>query len=627
MADKFDPYREWLEIPPTEQPPDHYRLLGLERFSSDPAAIEAAVDRRVEFLQDVAAGEHGKESQKLLNEVAAARICLTSPDKKTVYDAELRSPTKVVKSPAKLAVATPLPESRPAPVKPAIPPVATAPPAAAPAVTAKPAVATIPVVGSPARVASPARAKPRSKRPTIWFATAGVGLIGVVGVALLAFSSSLPPRALPGQRSPEVATPMRQRPKTNFGTKRLPTPTKPAAAPNAVVATKPVAKSATVPKPATAPKPAPLAKPAPVTSTAASPAASASAEKRPLHLDDRAWALARKLFDQDGCVVGIARLGPTNSGPATVTDPTKPVVVGKSGVYYPHTRRWWKETWGSEPAWYDFSVPGTRASANGKPVLNEHLIRYAKEIVASKGLVFWSDCPNNFAIAYDPQTKLKNGVVQGNNADRSKLIRDVLANGPAREAFETSTRTLAQELKQFGEPCVLIPYPQMNSGWHWWAGQPKEYRQLWRESHAIFQEAGVKNVLWCWACDLSAALGKPATLADFYPGDDVVDIIGLRIITATQLFTAGADNVLDAAAKLGSKPLILTDFAPPAAADFFPELTKLLAQRTRIKGLLYYGRRDDKSDSLIDSTSPDPLKNAFRDFLDQPRMRSLSKWK
>ena len=28
MSDHFDPYYTWLGIPPEEQPPDHYRLIG-----------------------------------------------------------------------------------------------------------------------------------------------------------------------------------------------------------------------------------------------------------------------------------------------------------------------------------------------------------------------------------------------------------------------------------------------------------------------------------------------------------------------------------------------------------------------------------------------------------------------
>ena len=32
MSDHFNPYYKWLGIPIDQQPADHYRLLGLERF-------------------------------------------------------------------------------------------------------------------------------------------------------------------------------------------------------------------------------------------------------------------------------------------------------------------------------------------------------------------------------------------------------------------------------------------------------------------------------------------------------------------------------------------------------------------------------------------------------------------
>lgn len=36
MVEKeFDPYEQWLGIPPSEQPPDHYRFLGLSLFEAD----------------------------------------------------------------------------------------------------------------------------------------------------------------------------------------------------------------------------------------------------------------------------------------------------------------------------------------------------------------------------------------------------------------------------------------------------------------------------------------------------------------------------------------------------------------------------------------------------------------
>ena len=39
----FDPYHKWLGIPPKDQPPNHYRLLGLSLFESDPEVIRRLV--------------------------------------------------------------------------------------------------------------------------------------------------------------------------------------------------------------------------------------------------------------------------------------------------------------------------------------------------------------------------------------------------------------------------------------------------------------------------------------------------------------------------------------------------------------------------------------------------------
>lgn len=90
MSD-FDPYRKWLGIKPEEQPPNHYRLLGISPFEDDPDVIDAAVEQRVTFLQTCASGPNLKHSQKILNEVAEARNVLLDADKKEAYDAELKA--------------------------------------------------------------------------------------------------------------------------------------------------------------------------------------------------------------------------------------------------------------------------------------------------------------------------------------------------------------------------------------------------------------------------------------------------------------------------------------------------------------------------------------------------------
>lgn len=90
MSQEFDPYFKWLKIPPSEQPPNHYRLLNTARFESDPEIIETAVARLVTLLQNLSTGDQAEHAQRILNDVAKARLCLSDPNQKAEYDDRLR---------------------------------------------------------------------------------------------------------------------------------------------------------------------------------------------------------------------------------------------------------------------------------------------------------------------------------------------------------------------------------------------------------------------------------------------------------------------------------------------------------------------------------------------------------
>ncbi len=90
----LDPYYRWMGIPADEQPPNHYRLLAITPFEDSQEVIDAAADRQMGHLRNYQSGEHAELCQKLLNEVAAARVCLLAPEKKAAYDRELRELTK-----------------------------------------------------------------------------------------------------------------------------------------------------------------------------------------------------------------------------------------------------------------------------------------------------------------------------------------------------------------------------------------------------------------------------------------------------------------------------------------------------------------------------------------------------
>jgi formylglycine-generating enzyme required for sulfatase activity len=91
MTQAFDPYYKWLGIAPKDQPPNHYRLLSIDQFEDDPDTISNAADRQMAHLRTFQVGPESKASQKLLNECSAARVCLLNAEKKSAYDAQLRS--------------------------------------------------------------------------------------------------------------------------------------------------------------------------------------------------------------------------------------------------------------------------------------------------------------------------------------------------------------------------------------------------------------------------------------------------------------------------------------------------------------------------------------------------------
>ncbi|QDU31544.1 hypothetical protein ETAA8_67030 [Anatilimnocola aggregata] len=114
---EFDPYRVWLGIPKAQQPPNHYRILGLEVFETDLQVIQEAADRQVSHLKTKQTGKHVALSQKLLQEVATAAGCLLNSQQKSKYDDQLRGKLTPQAAAASVQPAPPaqprLPQARP----------------------------------------------------------------------------------------------------------------------------------------------------------------------------------------------------------------------------------------------------------------------------------------------------------------------------------------------------------------------------------------------------------------------------------------------------------------------------------------------------------------------------------
>ncbi|MFP6669502.1 MAG: hypothetical protein VB876_19485, partial [Pirellulales bacterium] len=116
MPEAFDPYYKWLAIPPKDQPPNHYRLLGVELFEADGDVIANAADSRMAQLRLYQTGGHVNDAQRLLNEVASARTCLLNTERKVEYDEQLRAESGSAEVVATVTMVEAIPQAKPLPV-------------------------------------------------------------------------------------------------------------------------------------------------------------------------------------------------------------------------------------------------------------------------------------------------------------------------------------------------------------------------------------------------------------------------------------------------------------------------------------------------------------------------------
>src|ERR1051325_196778 len=79
----------WLGLSPKDGwPPDHYRLLGLQRGESDVAKIEEHVHQRLDTVRHYQM-MHPEEATEAMNRLAQAFVCLTDPAAKRDYDTKV----------------------------------------------------------------------------------------------------------------------------------------------------------------------------------------------------------------------------------------------------------------------------------------------------------------------------------------------------------------------------------------------------------------------------------------------------------------------------------------------------------------------------------------------------------
>ena len=278
------------------------------------------------------------------------------------------------------------------------------------------------------------------------------------------------------------------------------------------------------------------------------------------------------------------------------------------------TRRW-KELYGCMPACYEWEV-----AERADPTY--HRDWAGARAWSDQGGVPWFMCSlKNFTAPHGPRR-------QGSCNDRSGWLDPVLPGGPHHDGFISYMTQLAKELKAFGRPCVFRPFHEMNGRWFWWGGQPDKLKQIWRFTFDLFRREGVDNLIWCWA-----ASGDSDAVA-FYPGDDVVDIIGTDQYFDGPALPDKVHATLNDLVKIGKdKPIFLAELGPMARADFWTNAPAEFKAIPRLRGFNVWFARgwrpwggDPERGSMIDGTSPPDVMSAFKAFLANPQTITLERF-
>jgi hypothetical protein len=157
-------------------------------------------------------------------------------------------------------------------------------------------------------------------------------------------------------------------------------------------------------------------------------------------------------------------------------------------------------------------------------------------------------------------------------------------------AFNTPLLAWGKAARDFGHPLIVEWGTEVNGAWFpwnaWWNGKPRgarAFQQAFRHIvHLIRDDAGARNTTWVFHVTAEDApdpddpnAGAPWNrLENYYPGDDVVDWLGVSVYGAQQpgddacpAFAPAMDAVFPRLVELGGgagRPIFLLEFGVTA---------------------------------------------------------------
>lgn len=144
-----------------------------------------------------------------------------------------------------------------------------------------------------------------------------------------------------------------------------------------------------------------------------------------------------------------------------------------------------------------------------------------------------------------PSRYLTGEWYSGFRAEATNINLAKIMNGEDPEGYDLLMKdidAIAEQLlilRDAGVPILWRPLHEASGGWFWWGtAGPEAYKELYILLYdRLTNEYGLNNLIWLWN-------GQDA---EWYPGDEYVDIIGEDIYPGEKVYTSQAASYLNAA--------------------------------------------------------------------------------
>ncbi len=163
-----------------------------------------------------------------------------------------------------------------------------------------------------------------------------------------------------------------------------------------------------------------------------------------------------------------------------------------------------------------------------------------------------------------------------------------------------------------GRHLLVAPLPEANLGEHPWGGDPAGYRSGYRRIRQAFLDAGLgpEKVRFVFAMNGESTVGS---YPDYYPGDDVVDILGFAKINRGDPWRDYAETFTEHIREMQSqisldKPIFVTQTATVGGsgrADWLDDMFSGLLGESQVIGANYFNISKDHDYRVIIGGSVD----------------------